>query len=90
MGPLVAEALGAGKGGGRPGLFQGKCQNWNGLEAAKALLAADRAQSALLVQDLLEETSEKVPPKAHMPASVCTPKLPLPNPLPLGSPRKAG
>lgn len=64
MGPLVAEALGAGRGGGRPGLFQGKCPSWDGLDAAKALLAADRAQSALLVQGL-PETSVLVLLQCH-------------------------
>ena len=44
MGPKVAELLGAGKGGGRPGLFQGKVPSFDGLEAAKALVLAALTQ----------------------------------------------
>ena len=44
LGPKVAKALGAGKGGGRPGLFQGKAPSLDGLDAAKALLLAELPQ----------------------------------------------
>jgi hypothetical protein len=45
----VAEALGAGKGGGRPGLFQGKMPSMDGLDAAMALLGARGPQVMLLI-----------------------------------------
>ncbi len=49
----MAEALGAGKGGGCPGLFQGKVPTLDGLDAARALLSAALLQVLLLASAVL-------------------------------------